>query len=80
MLQEVASWPSDFSHTGWIINHMMNNPTAVLVPSCLGANIRKVHYGFSSTGVLIHDITTVSGYLADSCKSLELYEASVKDS
>ena len=68
MLQEVASWPSNFSHAGWIINHQMDNLSAVVVPSDLGTNIRKVHYDECSTGVLLADVAVASAYLADSSK------------
>ena len=71
LLQEVSSCPNDVQFSGLSVIRNAGTPSAVLIPSSLGMNIRSSTHTSVCPLVVLCDVGIISGYLADSLQSLE---------
>ena len=79
MLQEVASWPRNPAIEGWQIFHEEFSTAAMVLPSSLGASVRCSGGSDNTSSVLLEELGVMSAYLADSGKSIEEYDYSIRE-
>ena len=77
MLQEVGSWPEDPAKEGWHILHAEFSAAALAVPLMYGEQIWWRGSSDCTCSVLLGPVGIMSGYLADSGKSMEAYEHTI---